>query len=92
VFGNFSGDHRTWRRIRRIGVLKASLVVSPEWPGGLPDRPAYGPVPPDLAPNHSVKPAFHLALVSSDLEFLFRDMYLYLVLLCFACIFRLFLD
>jgi hypothetical protein len=54
--------------------------------------PDDGPVPPDLAPNHSVKPAFHLALVSSDLEFLFRDMYLYLVLLCFACVFRLFLD
>jgi hypothetical protein len=67
-------------------------VVSLEWPGGPPDRPAYGPVPPDLVPNHSVKPAFHLALVSSDLEFLFRDMYLYLVLLCFSCIFRLFHD
>jgi hypothetical protein len=103
VFGNFFGGHRTWRRTarrpagpfrrtRRIGVLNASSVVPPEWPGSPPDRPAYGPVPPDLAPNHSVKPAFHLALVSSNFEFLFRDMYLYLVLLCFACVFRLFHD
>jgi hypothetical protein len=81
-----------FRRTRRIGVLKASSVVSPEWPGGPPDRPAYGPVPPDLAPNHSVKPAFHLALVSSDFEFLFVTCIF--IWCCFALLafFRLFLD
>jgi hypothetical protein len=89
VFGDFFGGHRTWRRTARrpagpfrqtcrIGVLNASLVVSPEWAGS----------PLDLAPNHSIKPPFHLALVSSDFEFLFHDMYLYLVLLCFACVFQ----
>jgi hypothetical protein len=82
VFGDISVDHRTWRqtarrpvgpfwRTRRTGILNASSVEPPEWPGGPPDRPTYDPVPPDLAPNHSVKPPFHLALVPSDLEFFF---------------------
>jgi hypothetical protein len=38
----------------------------------------------------SYRSILHLFL--SDLEFLFRDMYLYLVLLLFVGIFRLFLD
>jgi hypothetical protein len=58
-FGGLPGENRTWRRTarrptgpfrrtHRTGVQNTSSASSPEWPGGPPDRPANGPVPPDL--------------------------------------------
>jgi hypothetical protein len=61
-FGGLPGENQTWHRTarrptgpfwqtRRTGIQNTSSASSPEWPGGPPDRPAYGPVPPDLPPD-----------------------------------------